>query len=284
MIPEGNILVEPIGRNTAPCIGLATAHIINRYGEAIMYVFPSDHLVQYESIFREKLSDATEVAEDGDFIVTMGIIPKYPETEYGYIRFNTGKRLGRAFKVEAFVEKPDQQTAKEYYLSRQYLWNSGMYIWKTSTILRATERCLPDLAAGLDRISRSIGKQDYKDVLKKEFTAFPNVSIDYGVMEKTSNIYCVTADCGWDDLGSWQAVSRLQVPDEKGNVLTGNIITIDTDHCIIRGGTRLIAAVGIKNMIVVDENDAILICSNENSGKIRQVQENLRVNHQEKYL
>lgn len=284
MIPEGNILVEPVGRNTAPCIGLAATHIFNRYGEALMYIFPSDHLVQYESIFREALSDAAEVAEEGDHIVTIGIIPQYPETEYGYIRFNPAQRKGRAFKAEEFVEKPDLRAAKEYLSSRQYLWNSGIYIWKTSAILRAMECYQPELAAGMDRIGRSIGTPDYYDVLRKEFSAFPNVSIDYGVMEKLSNLYCVVGDYGWDDLGSWQSVSRVQVPDEKGNVVTGNIVLIDTNQCIIRGGKRLIAAVGVKDMVIVDEDDALLICSKENTGKIRRVQEQLRARDMEKYL
>ena len=283
-IPEENILCEPVGRNTAPCIGLGAVHMRKKYEDAVMYVLPSDHLIKYTSIFLSTLTDASEVAEQGDNLVTLGITPDCPETGYGYIKFLPNQMLGRAFEVDQFVEKPDLKTAKEYVASEQYLWNSGMFIWKVSTIMKNLETYLPDIYQGLNRIAEAIGTEEEDVILEKEFLAFRSESIDYGIMEKARNIYILSGSFGWDDVGSWLAVGRIKKTNEFGNVINGNAITVDTQNCIIQGGKKLIATVGIEDIIVVDTEDALLICEKDSAGNIKKVLENLKICNRTEYL
>ena len=283
-IPEENILCEPVGRNTAPCIGLGAVHMRKKYEDAVMYVLPSDHLIKYTSIFLSTLTDAGEVAEQGENLVTLGITPDCPETGYGYIKFLPDQMLGRAFEVDRFVEKPDLETAKEYVASEQYLWNSGMFIWKVSTILKNLETYLPETYQGLNRIADAIGTEEEELVLEKEFSAFQSESIDYGIMEKAKNIYILSGSFGWDDVGSWLAVGRIKKSNEFGNVINGNAITVDTKNCIIQGGKKLIATVGIEDIIVVDTEDALLICEKDSAGNIKKVLENLKICNRTEYL
>lgn len=283
-IPEENILCEPVGRNTAPCIGLGAVHMRKKYEDAVMYVLPSDHLIKYTSIFLSTLTDAGEVAEQGENLVTLGITPDCPETGYGYIKFLPDQMLGRAFEVDRFVEKPDLETAKEYVASEQYLWNSGMFIWKVSTILKNLETYLPETYQGLNRIADAVGTEEEELVLEKEFSAFQSESIDYGIMEKAKNIYILSGSFGWDDVGSWLAVGRIKKSNEFGNVINGNAVTVDTKNCIIQGGKKLIATVGIEDIIVVDTEDALLICEKDSAGNIKKVLENLKICNRTEYL
>ena len=283
-LPDENILCEPVGKNTAPCIGLGAVHIAKKYGDAVMMVLPSDHLIKYTSLFLNTLSDACEVAEQGGNLVTLGIAPDCPETGYGYIKFQPEQTLGRAFAVEKFVEKPDLETAKAYLASEQYLWNSGMFIWKTSTILDNLQAHLPETYAGLCKIREAIGTPMEEQVLEREFQGFRAESIDYGVMEKARDIYILSGAFGWDDVGSWLAVSRIKRSNELGNVVEGNVVTVDTRDTIIQGGGKLIAAVGLEDMIVVDSEDALLICEKAHAGDIKKVLENLKICNRREYL
>ncbi len=283
-IPEENILCEPVGRNTAPCIGLGAVHISRKYDDAVMLVLPSDHLIKYNTIFLNTLSDAAEVAEQGENLVTLGITPDYPETGYGYIKFNPNQTMKRAFAVDRFVEKPDLETAKEYLATEQYLWNSGMFIWKVSTILHNMEKYLPETYAGLQRIQNAIATEDEQSVLEQEFEAFHSESIDYGIMEKAQNIYILSGSFGWDDVGSWLAVERIRQSNEFGNVITGNAVTVDTKNTIIEGDKKLIATVGIEDLIIVDTEDALLICEKDSAGNIKKVLENLKICNRTEYL
>lgn len=283
-LPEENILCEPVAKNTAPCIGLGAVHIARKYEDAVMFVLPSDHLIKYNAMYLDTLRRASEVAEAGDNLVTLGIMPDYPETGYGYIKFQPDARKGAAFEVERFVEKPDLETAKQYLATEQYLWNSGMFIWRVSTILRSIEKYLPDTYAGLRRIGDAIGAPDEKDVLEKEFSAFKSESIDYGIMEKADHIYTLPGSFGWDDVGSWNAVERIQPANEFGNVVHGNAVTVDTKRCIIQGGKKLIATVGLEDIIIVDTDDALLVCEKGDAGEIKKVLENLKICNRTEYL
>ena len=283
-IPEENILCEPVGRNTAPCIGLGAVHIARKYDDAVMFVLPSDHLIKYNTIFLNTLSDAAEVAEQGENLVTLGITPDYPETGYGYIKFNPNQTMKRAFAVDRFVEKPDLETAKEYLATEQYLWNSGIFIWKVSTILHNMEKYLPETYAGLQRIQNAIATEDEQNILEREFEAFHSESIDYGIMEKAQNIYILSGSFGWDDVGSWLAVERLKKSDEFGNVINGNVVIVDTKNTIIQGEDKLIATVGLNDLIIVDSHDAILICQKDGAGNIKKILENLRICNRTEYL
>lgn len=283
-LPEENILCEPVAKNTAPCIGLGAVHIARKYDDAVMFVLPSDHLIKYNAMYLDTLRHASEVAESGEHLVTLGIMPDYPETGYGYIKFRPDARKGFAFEVERFVEKPDLETAKKYLATEQYLWNSGMFIWRISTILHSMEKYLPDTYAGLRRIGDAIGTPEENEVLETEFSAFKSESIDYGIMEKTDGIYTLPGSFGWDDVGSWNAVERIQPVNEFGNVVNGNAVTVDTKRCIIQGGSKLIATVGLEDIIIVDTDDALLVCEKGDAGEIKKVLENLKICNRTEYL
>ena len=283
-LPEKNIICEPIGRNTAPCIGLGAIYIAQKYDDALMLVLPSDHLIKYNSMFLNTLKNACNVAERNHNLVTIGITPDYPETGYGYIKFIPNESLETAFVVDRFVEKPNLELAKEYIATEEYLWNSGMFIWKISSILDNIEKFMPELYAALLHIDKFIGTQDAEDIFEKEYQALESVSIDYGIMEKADNIYILPGTFGWDDVGSWLAVERIQKTNEFGNVINGNIITIDTKNCIIEGEKKLIAAVGLDDIVIVDSDDATLVCKKDSTNKIKKVIENLKVCNRIEYL
>ena len=285
-IPEENILAEPAARNTAPCVGLAAAIISKKYEDAIMMVLPSDHLIKFNDIFIDTLNTASAVAERGENLVTIGITPTYPETGYGYIYFGKADEAERAnvYKVKRFVEKPNLETAKEYLASGKYLWNSGMFVWKVSTILNNFKELLPDIYDGLLKIKDAFGTADFDEILRKEFCAFKSESVDYGIMERAQNIYTIPGSFGWDDVGSWLSLERINTTNEFGNVVSGNVITIDSKNSIIAGGDKLIAAVGLEDLIIVDTDDAILICSKENTQDVKKVIENLKICNKNQYL
>ena len=283
-LPEQNILCEPVGRNTAPCIGLGAVHISRKYEDAIMFVLPSDHLIKFTNMFLTTLKDASEMAEKGENLVTLGITPDYPETGYGYIKFDPHNVDGRAYQVERFVEKPSLEVAKEYLATEEYLWNSGMFTWKISSILKNFQRFMPETYSRLMTIKEAIGTAEEEPVLEREFTAMESQSVDYGIMEKADHIYTIPGTFGWDDVGSWLAVERIKKTNESGNVVNGNIITINTHNCIIQGGKKLIATVGLEDLIVVDTEDATLICAKDSAGDIKKVLENLKICNRDEYI
>lgn len=283
-IPEENILCEPIGRNTAPCIGLGAVHIRRKYEDAVMMVLPSDHLIKYTDVFADLLKDAVKVAEEGKNLVTIGITPNVPETGYGYIKYNKENKNGDAYQVDRFVEKPNLEKAKEYLASGDYLWNSGMFLWKASTVLNSMETYLPEIYAGLTEIEKSIGTAKEEEVLNAAFTAMPSESIDYGILEKEDSIYVFPGSFGWDDVGSWLAVERMKPVTDAGNVISGNTVVYNAENCIIEGADKLIAAVGIKDIVVVDTPDATLICAKDSTADIKKILEELRNENKEKYL
>lgn len=284
-LPAENILLEPAARNTAPCVGLAAAYIRKKYEDAVMLVLPSDHLIKFNGIFINTLKDAIQVAEEDTNMVTIGITPNYPETGYGYINFGDEKAgANNVYQVERFVEKPNLQRAKEYLESGKYLWNSGMFVWKTSTILAQFEKYLPEMYQGLLKIEEAIGSSQEVKVLEKEFSDFKSESIDYGIMEKASNIYTLPGSFGWDDVGSWLALERFNRTNEDGNVVSGNVISINTKNAIVQGSDKLIATIGVENLIIVDTEDAMLICAKDSTQDVKKVIENLKICNRNEYL
>lgn len=283
-IPDENILCEPIGRNTAPCIGLGMMHMLAKYEDAVMMVLPSDSLIKDGDRYRDLIREACDIAASGDNLVTMGIKPNYPETGYGYIKFLEGEAHGRGYRVDKFVEKPSLDLAKEYLASGDYLWNAGMFVWKLSTITKEFKAFLPDMLNGLNTIKDAIGTADEDKVLGDVFPVLESISIDYGIMEKAESIYTIPGDFGWDDVGSWLAVSRIKEVNEDNNVVNGNVITIGTRDCIIEAQDKLIAAVGLKDIVVVDTEDATLICDKAATADIKKVLEELRSSNRIDYL
>ncbi len=283
-IPKENILCEPVGRNTAPCIGLGAMHISHKTEDAVMFVLPSDHLIKDGEGFRNVLREACSVAEQGDNLVTIGITPNYPETGYGYIKFIKDEKTGDSCKVDRFVEKPSLEVAKEYLSTGEYLWNSGMFIWKVSTVLDKFKDYLPDTYKGLLKIRDFIGSADQDAVLNEVFPGLESISVDYGIMEKAESIYTIPGDFGWDDVGSWLAVERIGEQDENGNIIAGNAVNIGSKDCIIQAEDKLIAAVGLKDIVIVDTKDATLVCDKGSTADIKKVLEELRRAGKEKYL
>lgn len=268
-VPRENILCEPCARNTAPCIAFAAAIIQKKYGDAMMLVLPSDHLIGYENIYIKTLQTAIRTAEDGNNLVTIGITPAYPETGYGYINF--GKEAGDAYEVERFVEKPDLPTAKKYLASGKYLWNSGMFVWKASAIMYNMKQFMPEIHDGAVRIGDSYGTDSYEEILIKEFTAFTSESVDFGIMEKASDIYTIPGSFGWDDVGSWLAVERINETDDKKNYFDGDVIAVDSERTTVCGGKRLVAAIGTRDIVIVDTDDVLLVCSKNNTQDVKKV-------------
>ena len=268
-IPKENILSEPCARNTAPCIAYAAAVIKKKYDDAVMLVLPSDHLIGYVNIYHRALRKAIAAAEEGQNLVTIGITPTYPETGYGYINF--GEEKGDAFEVERFVEKPDLATAKKYLASGNYLWNSGMFVWKVSSIMANIQKFMPAVYDGASRIGESFGTDDFEEVLIREFEAFPSESIDFGIMEKAENIYTIPGSFGWDDVGSWLAMERINETDDDKNYIEGDVIAVDSKRTTICGGKRLIAAVGTRDLIIVDTDDVLLVCSKNSTQDVKKV-------------
>ncbi|MGN0665650.1 MAG: mannose-1-phosphate guanylyltransferase [Huintestinicola sp.] len=277
-VPEENILLEPAARNTAPCIGFAAAVIRKKYEDAIMLVLPSDHLIKFNQMYLDTLKTAISVAEKGSNLVTIGITPTYPETGYGYIHFDSSAdNTPGVYNVKRFVEKPNIELAKEYFNSGEYLWNSGMFVWKASSIDENLRKFLPEMNEGMDRLYESAGTESFASVLEEVFPAFRSESIDFGVMEKATDVYTIPGNFGWDDVGSWLALERINRTNEYGNMIQGDVISIDTSNSIVCGGKKLIATVGVENLVIVDTDDALLICSKDSTQHVKKVIENLKI-------
>ena len=283
-IPKENILCEPIGRNTAPCIGLGAMHIQKKYSEALMMVLPADHLIKQVPMFLQTLGDACTVAETNSNLVTIGITPTYPETGYGYIKFQPEETAGRAFAVDRFVEKPDAETAANYLESEQYLWNSGMFVWKISSILENIKKFMPQMHTGLQVIADAIGTDAEHTVLTEEFYKFRSESVDYGIMEKAQDIFILPGTFGWDDVGNWNALDRINPTNEFGNMIQGNVVSVDTKNTIISGQKKLIATVGVKNLVIIETDDVILICDKDATQDVKRVVENLKICNRHEYI
>jgi len=275
-IPKKNILVEPVGRNTAPCILYAALHIYERHGDAIMCVFPSDHYIANVQEFRVKLSMAITLAKKTNKLITIGIKPTFPSTGYGYINFDIQSNNNGAYEVLEFVEKPDFERAKKYVNSGNYLWNSGIFIWKISVILENFKRFLPRLYERAQEILNVVGTQSEKEVLERVYPTLQNISIDYGIMERSNEVLVIPADFGWSDIGSWDTLGAIFPPDDDGNIIKADFIGIDTKNCIIYGDGKVIATIGLNNMIVVNTEDALLICPKERAQDVKEIVERIK--------
>lgn len=287
-LPIENIIIEPIGRNTAPCIGVASLIIEERYPDSVMVVLPSDHIIGNEEGFIQILKTAVEVAQSGEKLVTLGIGPTYAETGYGYIERMEETELVNGFevhKVNRFVEKPDLKTAQSYVESGNFYWNSGIFIWRTRVIRDYIEALMPQMHDVLETMKNAFKEMAVNDVVESEFHKMPDESIDYGIMEKVNEIFVIPCRFGWDDVGSWTALERISDLDGDGNVIKGgNILNIDTKRCIIEGNGKLIATLGVEDLIIVDTEDVTLICSKDKAQEVKTLIKELRKQKMEEYL
>lgn len=267
-IRASQILWEPKGKNTAPAIGWAAARIHARNPRAVMAVLPSDHLIQNARAFFNALDKAIRLARQ-DQLVTFGIVPTRPETGYGYLKT---KKVGGILRVERFIEKPDLARAKQFLKQNRrdrfqtcpYMWNSGMFAWKTETILEAFRKYLPE-------IYRMFVGTGFKPVPTKIWHKLPAISIDYGILERADNVAAVAADIGWSDLGSWESLAEILPKDKAGNSLKGNVTTLDCRNTLIQADRRLVAAVGLNDLVVIDTSDALLVCPKHRSQEVKKL-------------
>ncbi len=285
-VPAANVLLEPVGRGTAAAIGLAALHIRRRSPEAVMAVLTADHLIRDTETFRRSLESASHIASEG-WLVTLGIHPDYPETGYGYIE--RGDFLGMAgefegFRVQRFVEKPDSERAQAYLEAGNYDWNSGMFIWQAGRILDEMSRHMPDLHAGLMRIDAAIGTPDYELALLEVFPQLPTTTIDYGIMEKAEKVAVLPVEIGWNDVGSWSAVYDVLPKNRGNNAVVGQHLSLDTTNSLIYSPNRLVATVGVDNLVIIDTEDVLLVMRRDRAQDVRKLVEMLKTNGEAQYL
>jgi mannose-1-phosphate guanylyltransferase/mannose-6-phosphate isomerase len=283
-----HIVAEPIGRNTAPCIGLGAIYArYLGYKGAIAYL-PADHYISDPRAFIKAIEQAGNLAESGG-IVTIGIMPSRPETGYGYIKVKIPDHRDHPFsKVSSFVEKPDLKKAKAYLASGNYFWNAGIFVATNETILNEIRLHLPELYEGLLSLEKSLGTGSFVKRLRTVYKGLESVSFDYGIMEKTeSPLFVIPCDCGWSDVGSWESLHELKVGDNKGvrNFSEGKTVLIDCKNSLVSGmSSRLVACLGVKNCVIVDTDDALLVADLHRSQDIRKIVEYLKRNKREELL
>jgi mannose-1-phosphate guanylyltransferase len=284
--PQQRIL-EPFGKNTAACIGLAAIHLLNHDADAVMVIMPADHLIRDVKKLVKILRQGTELIEEyPESLVTIGIQPRFPATGYGYIQkgeiIQTNSTT--AFKVRAFAEKPSLDIAEKFFSSGEFYWNSGIFIWKAATILDYIEDLMPDLHQGLNTIKAAIGTKKLDAITETVYRQIRSESIDYGVMEQASQVLMIEGDFDWDDVGSWDAVYDIYKKDKNGNVIQGNVISKDIHNSYIQASDRVVAAIGVEDLLIIDTPDALLICKREKSQDVKWVVENLKRSGLKHYL
>ena len=301
-IRKENYIIEPVAKNTAAAIGLAALRIHHHNPDGVMAVLSADHVIRHRDRFLETLKDANGLTKSG-YLVTIGIRPTRPETGYGYIEAGEklevrsqetevrrqkteteGADAPVAFRVQRFVEKPDIETARGYVEAGSYYWNSGMFVWRTGVILEEIGRHMAPLYKGLKEIESSLGKETEESVTGKVFSKLEPISIDYGVMEKSDKVVVIPADLGWNDVGSWTALDEISDRDVNGNVITGNVVDVDSKDSIIYAANRLVATLGLKDTVVVDTEDATLVCRKDRAQDVKKIVAELKRRGAEEHM
>jgi mannose-1-phosphate guanylyltransferase len=289
MLPKENILIEPEGRNTAPCVGLAGLYIQNRFPEEdpVVVFLPSDNLVHNPEEMRKVLRLGLEYTQHSDTGVIFGMWPMGPETGYGYIQLGEklGEREGAIFhEVKSFKEKPDGITALKYLESNEFLWNAGIFVWKVSRLWKEIKTYLPELAVGLEKIRPYLGTEAEFMKLTEIYPTLPSISVDYGILEKSEDLVVVPTDFGWDDLGNWSSLGRFYPQDRDGNMVKGYFTGVETKNCIVDSPQKMVAALGVSDLIIVETDDVLLVCSKEMAQEVRKIVEKLREEKREDLL
>lgn len=283
-----DVIAEPVGRNTAPAIGLAARIIAAHDPQGTMLVLPADHFIRKEDVLQECIATAIRVAEDG-FLVTLGIVPTHPETGYGYIEADLGQLQAGAYAVRRFVEKPDLATALSYLEQEHFFWNSGMFVWRADQILAELAAHMPDLSlrlAALQVPEQSWALNGLEPQIESLYAALPAQSIDYGVMERSARVRVVPADIGWSDVGSWSALPEVVAASEQGHVVVNSAahIAIESSGCIVSGNGGVVATIGVDDLIVVASGDGLLVCPKDRAQDVRLVVEALKQRGLDRYL
>lgn len=275
---KGDIILEPVGRNTAPAVAVAALRALKKHDDAFLLVLPADHVICNTEAFQQAVTKAQNVALE-DRLVTFGIVPTKAETGYGYIR--RGSSLNEnSFEVAEFVEKPDFPTAQQYVDSGDYYWNSGMFMFKASVYLQELEAYFPDMISctksALDNAQHDL---DFLRLGKDEFSSCPSDSIDYAVMEKTERAATVPMDAGWNDVGSWDALWEVHKKDDHGNVVTGDVVLSDVSNSLIKSEHKLVSLVGVDGLVVIETKDAVLVAAKDKVQDVKNIVEELNGNN-----
>ena len=265
----GPVVLEPVGRNTAPAVALSALQVAKENPESLLLILAADHLIKDKEAFHNAVNIAAKHAEDGK-LVTFGVVPDKPETGYGYIK--KGSAEGGAFEVTEFVEKPDINTASEYLTSGEYLWNSGMFMFKASTYLEELLKFRPDIFSACENAVGHIESDlDFVRVDKEAFQSCPEDSIDYAVMEKTDHAVVVPLDACWSDVGSWSSLWEVSEKDQNGNVSIGDVLMHDTSNCYVHTEEKLVATIGLDNTVIVETKDAVLVADQSRSQDVKKI-------------
>lgn len=284
IVPKENIIEEPFGRNTAACVGLASLIVKSKCADAVTLILPADHIIKDIEDYHRTLKEAAEFAEKSKGLVTIGIKPSRPETGYGYIQMEEKELADNIHKVYTFAEKPNYATAVRFLESGDFYWNSGMFIWHVDAILSEIEKYMPDLQEGLEELKPSLGTPDFADSLANVYGKLRNISIDYGIMEKSQNVYLIKGEFSWSDVGSWEEVYQLTGKDENGNAVVGNIFTEMTVDSYIYSPDKFASVIGVENLIIINTNDALLVCRRDKSQDVKKIVDHLKINKLTEYL
>jgi mannose-1-phosphate guanylyltransferase len=285
-ISSSNFIYEPQGKDTAPCIGLAAVILHKRDPDSVIIVTPSDHLIRELPKFKKSILAAGQLAREENAFVTLGIVPDRPATGYGYIQIGAkeGSFYGvEAFRVKTFAEKPNLDTARVFIKSGDFFWNSGIFVFKTSILLKAFEEFLPDLHDGLCEIRDALDTPGYEDAVSRVYRQIRSISIDFGIMEKVKNVFCVRGSFQWSDLGSWEQVYKLSDKDGQGNATEGNAVLIDTRNTFVSNDGGVVAVLGLENVVVVQEGNVTLVCRMDRTEDVKQVVDRLKRKKNEQY-
>ncbi len=285
-LPFSNFINEPVGRGTAPAIGLAAVHLLQKDSEAVMAVLTSDHYIANLERFHQVLEAAYPLARGG-YLVTLGVKPTSPSTAFGYIE--QGRSGGKVhglpiFRVKRFTEKPGTDIAKKMMASGNYSWNSGMFIWRADRILDEIKDQIPELFTQLMEVKIALGKPEAQEVLVRVWNQVSEQTIDYGVMEHAKDVMVIPADLGWMDVGSWASLAELLPADKNGNIFVGPYKEIDTYNTMVFGEKRLVATIGVQDIVIVDSDDAVLVCAKQREQEVRKIVERLKQNGDNQWL
>lgn len=286
---QSNIIAEPFGRHTAPATGLALAHLKDKYSDDdIFCIFPSDHIISNVREFNLSLETAISAAEDTSGIITIGIEATRPETQFGYIQIRSNSLdddlLQKGLrKVSTFAEKPDKNTAKRFIESGDFLWNSGIFILRKGVLQHSFNKFLPETAEAFNYLADNLNSNDYNDKLKKVYMRLNSISLDYGILEKSDDVYCIESSFSWSDMETWDELYRLSMKDAKENVIEGDVVSLKSKRNLILSNGKIIGLYGVDDLIVIDSDDAMLICKRGESDKVREIIDYMRRKNINKY-
>jgi len=279
-IPPENLILEPVGKNTAPAAALATQKILRRDPDGVIAMFPSDHMIEGKKVLHDQLLQAVRIAESR-YLVTFGIQPNHPATGYGYIRLGgplkaRGAKGSKVFRAEAFVEKPDRERAEAYLRDGGYLWNSGIFVWSGKFFLEQVRAHAPALSRSLMDIREAIETPDEPAAIDRFYRSVEKISVDYAIMERSDRVAVIPADFQWDDLGSWTALERTHRADEEGNVIVGRAILDDVRDCIVYVEDGAVALLGLRDLVVVRVGEVTMVCHRSKAETVRKLAEKWR--------